>query len=213
MKLQAPLNSAFLPAAFAAASISLALLLLPAGAAPRPTSGVAPALKLVAGDVVAAVETPVRAVTGAHHPKPVAVFHPKQTAVAPATTRSHSAPVRKSNVPAHHRRTAHRRVPRLRAVARTPVVIHATPHAPISPVVEHGHGKANAWGHAKKLTPKAPPAVIGAAPDARADHGHGHAYGRPADVPHGPPAVPPGLAKGEPGTNKPAAPPGRGGGK
>jgi hypothetical protein len=214
MKLQATVTSAFFPAALGAASISLALLLLPAGAAPTRSSGVAPALKLVAGDVVAAVGAPVRAVTRAdRHPKPVALSNPEQTtAIAPTPTESHAPSVRKSNAPVRHRR-ATRRVTRPRPVARAPLTTHSTQHAPASPVPEHGHGKAKAWGHSKQLEPKPLPAVTRAVRNAGVGRGHGKALGHPADVPHGPPTVPPGQAKHEAGGGEHAAPPGRGGGK
>jgi hypothetical protein len=205
MKLQATATTAFFPAAFAAASISLALLLLPGAAVPAPSSGVAPALKLVAGEVVAAVQAPVRVVARAHHPKHAAV-----SSAIPVTSQLPSASVPRRPVPAHRRRADHQRVLPHRAVTRKPVTTNLVPSAPSSPVTEHGHGKAKAWGHLKKLAQKSTPALAAPAP-APLHGGHGKARGHSAAAPHGPPAVPPGQAKKASGTDRGAAPRGHGG--
>lgn len=206
MKLQATATTAFFPAAFAAASISLALLLLPGAAVPAPSSGVAPALERVAGEVVAAVQAPVRAVARAHHPEHVAA-----SSAAPATTQPPSASVPQRTVPAHRRRADHHRVPRHHAATRKPVTSAPAPLAPSSPVAEHGHGKAKAWGHLKRLVPRATPAVTGPASSDALHVGHGKARGHSADAPHGPPSVAPGQAKKFSGTDGRAAPRGHGG--
>jgi hypothetical protein len=184
MKLHGPIGSA-LPAVLATASALLLLFMLPAGGAPTRSSGAPPALKLGAGDVVAAVESPVRVVSRPN-PKP----KPAATAAAAATATmqvAHPAPI--------HRRAQHRvRASRPRIVASRPVTKQAA-LAPISTIVEHGNGKAKAWGHMRKTAsePTAPSEAMHAARVNGAAHAKAH--GRPADVPHGPPAVPPGLAK------------------
>ena len=185
MKLQATATTAFSPAALAAASISLALLVLPSAAVPAHSSGVAPALKLVAGDVVAAVEASAHAIGKEHRATPV-VSHATRTAV-PATTPTRSISIAKRNAPAHHRQPAHTRTPRPHSVTRTPATTHSAPNAT--------------------------PTVTGAAAHTRVDSGHGKALGRPADVPHGPPAVPPGQAKKAPAPDEHAAARGHGGGE
>jgi hypothetical protein len=211
MKLHVPVTSAFPPAAVAGASISLSLLLLPGGAASVHSAGVAPALKLVAGDVIAAVKGPEHAVKRAQHPKPKpkAVLSPAVDApVAPQRTRPHHSASRTRSAPAH------RPVPRAPAPwtpATTPKLLVTTPAAP---VLErgHGHGKARALGHARKREP-VPVAEDKAAQNAHAHGGNGKARGRPADVPHGPPAVPPGHEKGGGQRAGDHGAPGRGGGK
>ena len=85
MMLHPPVTRAF-PAALTIASIFLALIMLPRGAAPAPSTAVAPVLKRVAGGVVAAVKLPVRAVTKAQqHSVTVAS---RATETAPAATRA-----------------------------------------------------------------------------------------------------------------------------
>ena len=211
MKLQATATTAFFPAALAAASISLALLLLPSAAVPAHSSGVAPALKLVAGAVVAAVEAPVHAIGRARQPEP-AVSHATRTAI-PATIPSRSTSVASRTAPAHRWQAAHTRVPRPHPVKRTLLTTHSAPRAPASPAVKHGHGKAHAWGRLKKVAAKATPGATGAAAQARVDSGHGKALGRLAGVPPGLPAVPPGQAKKAPASDTHAAPRGHGGGE
>jgi len=201
MKLQGIATTAFFPAALAAASISLALLLLPGAGPPAHSSGVAPALRLVAGDVVAAVEAPVHAIRG--HQKPV-VSRATRTAIP-----SHSVPAAKRTASARHRPTVQRPVARQRPLTRTPVATQAS----ASPATKLSRGKAQAPGRLKKLAPEATPATLaGATAQARVENGHGKAIGRPADVPHGPPAAPPGQAKKAPAANK-HTPPGDGGGE
>lgn len=200
MKLQATATTAVFPAALVAVSIALAVLLLPGAAVPARSSGVAPALKLVAGEVVAAVQAPVRAVTRAGRSEHAAASGARQS-VIPASSQQQSASAPKRIVPAHHARADHHRVLRRHAVTRTPVTTNLAPPAPLSPVTGHGNGKAKAWGHLKKLVSKTTPAVTG----------HGKRRGHSEDAPHGPPAVPPGLAKKVSSVDKHAAPRGHGG--
>jgi len=191
MKLQATATTAFLPAALAAASISLALVLLPGSAVPAHSSGLAPALRAVAGNVVAAVEAPAGTVAKGHrHRKPVARHAARTT---PASTSSHATAVATPTTPAQRRQTAHRRVRRARPATRVHPTTQAASPVTTSPAVGHGRGKAKALGHLKKAAPEAAhPAV----PASRgAGSGHGKALGHSADAPHGPPAVPPGQAK------------------
>ena len=96
MKLQVPLTNAFFPAALAAASISLALLLLPGAGTSERSSGVAPALRQVAGEVATAVRIPVHGVK-TKHPKHA---HGSTTSLS----RAHSAP-------AHHAAASAKRGP------------------------------------------------------------------------------------------------------
>jgi hypothetical protein len=212
MKLQATATTAVFPAALVAASISLAVLLLPGAAVPARSSGIAPALRLVAGEVVAAVQAPVRAVTRAHRTDHAAVPIAKQSA-APATSQPQTASGPQRAVPAHHRRAGHHRVLRRHAVTPKPVTPKLAPRAPPSSITHHGNGKANAWGHLKKLVPKAAPILTGTAPSAPLHSGHGKARGHAAGAAHGPPAVPPGQAKKASGAIKHAAPRGHGGAK
>ena len=206
MMLHPPVTRAF-PAALTIASIFLALIMLPRGAAPAPSTAVAPVLKRVAGGVVAAVKLPVRAVTKEH---PVAVAS-RATETAPAATQSRSSHAR-----GHTGRTQRRvqssparRPPVLHAPVTAPAPAAPAP-APISRLETHDHGKA--LGHLRKL--EAPPAAPRQAPqNAHASHGHGHAYGHRPDVPHGPPVVPPGHEQGGPGPSAHGAPGARGGGK
>lgn len=200
MKLQATATTAVFPAALVAASIALAVLLLPGAAVPARSSGVAPALKLVAGEVVAAVQAPVRAVTRASRSEHAAASGARQS-VTPASPQQQSASAPKRIAPAHHAHADRHRVPQPHAVTRKPVTTHLAPPAPPSPVTAHGNGKAKAWGRLKKLVPKATPALTG----------HGKARGHSADAPHGPPAVPPGLATRDSGVDEHAAPRGHGG--
>lgn len=213
MKSQSAVTSAFFPAALAAASVSLAILLLPGGGSSVRPSGMAPALKLVAGDVIAAVQAPVRA---AIHVKPKPVVHhatavtstPKRTQPAAHTSSAHA-----TAAPAH-RRAHHNAATHKRKTPHAPRPTHAA--APPAPTpVKHGNGKGKALGHLKKLASPTPVFVI---------HGKGHgranglAKGHTALVHvlgktrHGPPVVPPGHAYGKVG-GKPTPSHGHGGGK
>lgn len=165
------------------------------------SSGVAPALKLLAGDVVAAVEKPLPTVkrTKPRHvaATPSTSTAPVAGAATPENAPSHSSSASTRSAPAH--RPAHR-TSRRQAAAPTPAPTTkpapkaapkaAAPQATPS-VAKHGNGKAKALGQAKKiaLQTAAPTAAEQTSP---AQGGHGHAYGRPADVSPGPPAVPPG---------------------
>lgn len=173
MKLQAPAVTAFFPAALAAGSISLAVLLLPVGTAPARSPDLAPALKLVAGDVVAAVKVPVHAVVRSVHARPV-VSHPKPAAVGRTRTQPRSASAPKQTVPTHRRPSPAR-------VSPTRVVAHASPTAaaPVVPVVVRSRGRANARGHLAKLVHHGPRATPpGQAKKAsRADEHAAHAHG------------------------------------
>jgi hypothetical protein len=212
MKVHVPVSSAF-PAALAAASISLSLVLLPGGGASVRSSGVAPALKLLAGEVVAAVEKPPPAVKRTQ-PKHVAAAPAPTTAVAgtPRSAPTHSSPSPTRSVPAH--RPAHRAA-RPQAVTSKPTLT-PTPAStapapqPTSSLTKHGNGKA--LGYAKKITAQAatPSATQQTAP---ANGGQGHAYGRPADLQPGPPAVPPGQQGDSQSPDEHADSNGRGGGK
>jgi hypothetical protein len=168
------------------------------------SSGVAPALKLVAGDVVAAVENPVRVVSRSHHPE---VKPPTATPAAAGT-----AAVQVTRPAPVHRHVQHRvRASRPR-VATSRQATKQAAAAPVPPIAEHGQGKAKAWGHVRKTAshPKSATDAVQGSPVTGAAHAAAH--GRPADVPHGPPAVPPGQEKkadsGEQGASG-----GRGGGK
>jgi hypothetical protein len=196
MKLQAQVTSAF-PAALAVASIFMAVLLLPGGAASPRSAGVAPALKLVAGDVVAAVEAPVHAVTKTHRHSRAAVSHSRASAGTPTTTLHHAVTRRTRAVPAyppvHHRHPAGARpTPRVPEATRP-----AARPAPKSafPAVTRGHGKAKVLGHARKAS-----ALL-------------RTHGRPAGVPPGPAVVPPGQVSGDHGVRAHGAPSVRGGRK
>ena len=176
------------------------------------SSGMAPALKLVAGDVVAAVQAPVRA---AVHANPKVVVHhatavtstPKRTQPAVRTSSSHATAA------PSHRRAHHSAAPQKQKTPQAPSPTRAA--APPTPTpVKHGKGKGKALGHLKQLASQSPVSVI---------HGKGHgranglAKGHNPPVPvlgkvlHGPPGVPPGHAYGKSG--KPAPSHGRGGGK
>jgi hypothetical protein len=227
MKSQPAVTSAFFPAALAAAAISLAILLVPGGGGPVGSSGLAPALKLVAGDVVTALKAPVlapsqakartvvrhakRAASTPERKQGVAVTPSAHAAVAPAHRAVHHSTVRRSTVhhsPAQHKHAAGH-------VQRTTQT--AAPPAPTP--VRHGNGKGIGRGNGKGKalgrlgkTARSP---------ASASHGKGHAYanghsatvhGHSANTRHGPPAVPPGLAYGK-GGSKQGLPHGRGGGK
>jgi hypothetical protein len=196
MKLHASVTSAF-PAVLALASISLAVLLLPGRPAAPRSSGVPPALKLVAGDVVAAVEAPVRAVTKTQPRTRSAGSHTRAaappTATATATHRRASAPAQRPNA---HRSAPRAREPQNHPTPPTPLVTRSAPTAApkvVQPAAGHGHGKAKALGHARKAA--APP------------------HGPPADVPQGPPVVPPGQLPVHGGSGEHGAPGARGGRK
>lgn len=214
MKLQATVTTAFLPAALAAASTSLALLLLPGAAVPAHSSGLAPALKSVAGNVVAAVEAPVHTVTRAtHHQRKSVVSPSARAATTPVRTTSHARSAAKRTFPAHRRHAARRHVLRTNSVTRTTVTTH--PASPAARMLSTSRGRgqqAKALGHSKKAAPKATHPAIQAGPGVRDSNAHGKALGHSADVPHGPPAVPPGQAKkAVPAVDGHAAAHGRGG--
>jgi hypothetical protein len=203
MKLQLPATSA-VPVALAAASIALALLLVPGGGVTERPSGVAPALRLVAGDVAAVVKSPVRAVTRTHAqpaaapPVAVAVLHePAQRATAPAPSR---AAVRHKAAHSHLATPVHV-VPRAPAAATRP--------APkvIAQPIKHVRGKAKALGHLHKTKEKGK--ALGHGPKVAPSQPLTH----PAAVPHGPPAVPPGHVKNGKSVSDNAAANGRGGGR
>jgi hypothetical protein len=170
MKLHLPVTSAF-PAALATASVFLAVVMLPGGAAPSRSSDVAPALKLVAGAVVAAVEGPVHAVARPHRPARNAVSHAPARLQTPLTSRARSAPTPR---PVHHRRTLSTHRVRPARVAAAP--------KPAQPVTKQ-QGMGEALGLVRKSV--------------QGSHGRGHAYGHSPDAPRGPPAVPPGHNGGQ----------------
>jgi hypothetical protein len=202
MKLNAPVTRAF-PAALAIASIFLALVMLPGGAAPASSPGLAPALQAAAGDVVAAVSAPVHAIKTVHpNPKSAVSRAAAATATQPRTqprssptSQAHSAPAHR---PAHHRHVLRR------APVRTAPVTSPAPAAPAPApsVTKHGKGKALGHlkrGHLKKLAAAPVPvshAAIHTVPSASSSHGRGNAYGHSPDVSNGPPAVPPGHDRG-----------------
>jgi hypothetical protein len=211
MKLQAPVTSAF-PAALAVGSMALSLLLLPGGGASIHSSGVAPALKLVAGEVVAAVQSPPHAVTRA---KPNSIAAPATAAAgSPVSAQSPSSSAGTDTLPAHraaHQRPVHqRRASHTHAVAPAPAARPLAP-APTSSLPKHGGGKAKALGHLHKVVPVPipvdEPAVI-----AQPKAGHGKGHGQPTAVPNVPPAVPPGQAAGGQAANEHGNSGGRGGG-
>ena len=202
MKLQLPTTSA-VPAAVAAAAIAFALLLFPGGGTSVRSADVAPALRLVAGDVATVVRSPVPSVTKAQ-PKSVVASPSTGVAATPASTQqSSSSPARTHSLPAHR---VVSRGPLTHAVKRTPV--KPTPVKPpvlaaprvITRSVKHGNGKARALGHLKKANGKAVGHRRKIAPHASSSHvAHGggskSAAAPAAAVSHGPPAVPPGQAK------------------
>jgi hypothetical protein len=87
---QVPLSTA-ITAVLAVASISLSLSLLPAGAATERASGVAPALRLVAGEVVAAVRNPAPAHRRVRHERTHVFTPPRVTTPTPPTRASDPA--------------------------------------------------------------------------------------------------------------------------
>jgi hypothetical protein len=207
MKPQAAVTSSFFPAALAVASISLALLLLPGGGTSARTSGVAPALKLVAGDVVAAVTPPLHVVRQA---KPKAIVHHAATvATTPARTQAttFSPPKRVTHSPA--RRSAPKPEPTSSPRAQS----HASTQPPAAPpaVTKHDNGNGHAYGRNKKTQT---PGNFGTAPGhAGSAPGHsGAAHGLSGAAHANPHGIPPGLAKKTqaPGNS---APHGHGGGK
>jgi hypothetical protein len=227
MKPQSVVTSAFFPTALAVASISLAILLLPGGGSSVGSSGLAPALKLVAGDVVTAVSPPVRAPAKAkagtvvHQASRVGVTSSAPAAVAPVHSAVHHAAVPPKTV---HPRTVHPSsvhhgpAPHRQAVAHAPPVTRVVAPAAPTPVrhgngkgIGHDNGKGKALGRLGKTTP---------AP-ASTSHGKGHAHanghsaavhGNSGDTRHGPPAVHPGHTHGS-GGGPPGLAHGRGGGK
>jgi hypothetical protein len=202
------------PVALVAASIALALLLLPGGGVSVSSSGVAPALKLVAGDVAAAGQGSAPAVAEAKA-QPNSVASPSAGVAAPhARTRQSPAPSETRSVPAQ-RAVTHLRVSPKHVVTHTPARVPAAP-APnlIAKPATHGHGKAGPLGHLRKTEavgfPRkgkavgrqrkvAPVAVAASKPGrtARAKGSQGQMHGRRTDVPQGPPAVPSGRANGD----------------
>jgi hypothetical protein len=225
MKQQLPATNAS-PVAFIAASIALALFLFPGGVASVSSSRVAPALKLVAGDVAAAVQGSAPSVAKA---QPESVALPSAgVGAAHARTRRPLAHSETRSVPAH-RAASHFRGSPKHAVTHPPARVSAAP-APklIGKPAAHGHGKAKALGHLKKAKALgfwhkgngvgrrrkggAPVVVSASKPGhpARANGSQGQVHGRPADVPQWPPAVPSGQAKGDQSAGHGAS---RGGGK
>jgi hypothetical protein len=200
MKLHRPVTSVF-PAALAAASITLSLLLIPAGGSSLRSSGVAPALRLVAGDVATVIEKPVQAVTRAHHksaPPPASTVRGTQQRT-PVTHHVSSQP-RAHRTPAHKAVGHHKAPSAPRAVAKRRVTTLAATRPPkaIAPAAKHGHGKA--LGHAKKAKAWGrggkPKSVAHAAPKATAqpvaptkNHGKGKALGHVKKPKSTPPAV------------------------
>jgi hypothetical protein len=214
MKLHPSVTSA-VPAALAVASIALSLLILPGGASPARSSSVAPALRLVAGDVAAVVSSPVRAVT--KEPNPAATPRPMTSGQQSSSSAgTHSRPA--------HRMIRHGRVSKTHPAARPHTAAHAAPAStppaaapasapPVAPsVTERGRGKAKAWGHVRKAA-TASTAAARAAVQSIAAPGLAKAHGRSADVPHGPPAVPPGQAKHDQDVAEPGSSGKGGGGK
>jgi hypothetical protein len=212
MKQQLPATNA-VPVVAAAAAIACALLLLPGGGGSVRSADVAPALRLVAGDVAAVVQSPARSATKAQ-PKS-AVSHSTGVAVSPVSTLRSSPPV-------------HHRAPVRRAVSRGPAspthVVNSTSVKPpvlsaprvITQSAKHGNGKAKALGHLKKAKAKAVGHGRKTAPYHVASHAaHGvkarGAASRAAPVSHGSPAVPPGQQKKAAGGQ--GASSGRGGGR
>jgi hypothetical protein len=224
MKQQLPATSAG-PVAFVAASIAVALFLFPGGVASVSSSGVAPALKLVAGDLAADVQGSAPSVAKA---QPKSVASPSAgVGAAHARTRQSPAPSETRSVSAH-RAASHLRGSPKHVVTHPPGRVSAAP-APklIGKPATYGHRKAKALGHLKKAKALgfwhkangvgrqrnggAPVVVSASRPGhpARANGGQGQVHGRPADVPQWPPAVPSGQAKGERAGHGPS----RGGGK
>jgi len=230
MKVQLPATSA-VTVALAAASVALALLLLPSGGTSVGAAGVAPALRLVAGDVAAIVQAPPHA-AAKPQARPRSVVSPSVGVAAthPRTQPGHSAHSATRSVRAHtaasRDRVPSKQVVR-RATAKTTVL--RAPHVLTLPV-RHGNGKAKAVGHLKKAKakavghrknakavgrrPKAAPTATAASkpgPGAAAKADHALAQSTPAVVSHGPPAAPPGQVKKASGGH--GDPNGRGGGK
>lgn len=217
MKPQPVVTSAFFPTALAVASISLAILLLPGGGTSARPSGLSPALRLVAGDVVAAVKAPLRPAAKA---KPTTVV---QHATRVVTTPARKQPAARTSSAGPARVQAHRPVHRgpaghTRPLAHAPRPTQtAAPPAPTSAV--HGNGKGvghrNGKGKALGLLPKTAqsPTVPGRARGHGRANGHDAAsHGNSAHARNGPPAVPPGHAYGK-GGSTPGLPHGHGGGK
>src|SRR5207248_7149771 len=153
--------------------ISLSLLLLPGGGAPVRSSGVAPALKLAARDVVAAARIPVRAMTRTHS-KP-AVSRATGLAGTPATAHSSLASSSARSAPAA-RSVHHRRVSQTSASTPAPVTALAAPVWTV-PLATEGHGNGKAFGHVRKIAslradtqppPARPPPAAPRPPRARA---------------------------------------------
>lgn len=216
MKPQPVVTNAFFPTALAVASISLALLLLPGGGTSARPSGLSPALKLVAGDVVAAVKPPVHA---AAKTKPTTiVHHSAQVANAPvrkqpAAVTSSAHPARaQAHRPLHHTPGRHKQAP-----THKPRTTQAVARPAPTPVqhgkrkgVGRGNGKGKALGRLK--TPAASPTSVSRGQGHGRANGHNAVvHGNSAHTRRGPPVVPPGHAYGTVG--KPALPYGRGGGK
>jgi hypothetical protein len=210
MKLTGHVTSAF-PAALAIGSVALVLVVLPSGAPPARSSSVPPVLRLAAGEVVAAVTAPLRAITSTH--SGTADAHAVRTAQhrSSSSQRQASASGAGTRSGTPHRPVRHHHALRSPAVAHALVttVVQST-LKPASPVTKHGKGKG--VGHLRKLA--APPTPVTQSPQSdQANHGRGHAYGHRPDVPHGPPVVPPGHDPNGPGASRHGAPGVRGGGK
>ena len=225
------------PAALAAAAIVSALVLIPGGGASAPSSGLTPALKLVAGDVVAVVQGHAPTVgrarpqTVASPPAPVAAAR-EQT--PPPSSPSHTRSVPKR--PPVHRPSAARKP----AVTRAPAAVPNVEPALKSDLrLKHGQGKAKAWGHLRKAKAwghvrkakawghvrkaKAgghPPKIArlsassSAVPQsARVKSERGQGHRSLVGLTRGPRAVPPGHEKGGKGVGRPGPSSSRGGGK
>ena len=123
------------------------------------------------------------------HPKPKPAATPA-AAATPAVQVARSAPVHRH---AQHRVRASK--PRVVTSRQVPKQAKSVSASTSSPIAEHGHGKAKALGHLRKIASQ-PTSANEALQGARLNGaGHTKAHGLPSDVPHGPPAVPPGQEK------------------
>jgi hypothetical protein len=152
MKVHVPISSAF-PAALAAASIALSIVLLPGGSASVRSSGVAPALRLVAGDVALVVGSPVLTAAKAHRTPvaPSTVVVPRTNAQTEPTHQS-ASPSRTHKVPAHglkgHGRVSSARPHAVKNRRETPTAGHVRKAKAVGHV-----RKARAAGHGSKAEP------------------------------------------------------------
>jgi hypothetical protein len=151
MMVQVPVSTA-IPAALAVGSISLSLSLLPAGAASVRASGVAPALRLVAGEVVAAAKNPTPAHRRVHRER-THVFTPPRVTPPPTPLTHVSAPASSQSTPVHEKQTA-------RTLEARP-----QPQAHVRPTHTQHHGKPD-W------------AAKGAAKASAKKHSWGHRGGK-----------------------------------